>query len=257
MRKDEQEIPCRILSMNDTLVTYRKWKNADTSVYVVKKYEVLSFLVEKRSPQGKEFSRAKAIENNDTDLLGEYFAGNVVPGYVITNNNDTLQGFVTIKNVALNQVLINFADSTGKSRIYTVKDAKGYSYSNLRYEIVKTGFKKNVTNKQRTNGYHFLHLAVDGPSKLYRFYTLTFKKSTMISYNENPAPYLGKLKRHFIISIPEGKQIFTKGKTLTGSLNRIYSNYPKYLSKNPVDSPKAFELPGIVNAFNYWYQNNR
>lgn len=240
--------------MNDSLVTYRKWQSPDTLVYALKKYEVLSFLVEKPSPVQKKFSKLR-FQNRDTDLLGEYLTGNIERGYVITNNDDTLQGLITIKNLAVNQVEIQFTGDDKKHTVYTVMDAKGYGYSNLTYEKVKTGFKKEITNKRSTNGYHFLHLAVDGPSKLYRFYTLRFKKSTMVSYDHNPAPYLGKLKRHFIITVPNGKQVFTKGKTLTGALNRSYYSYPKYLLRYPVDSPKTAELPAIISSFNYWFEN--
>lgn len=244
--------------MNDSIFSYRLWQSVDTTVYTVKKYEVLSFLMDKHSRKSMDFTDKSVKSNPDIDLLGEYKTGTIAPGYVITNNNDSLLGFITIKNVAMNQAEINFTDSAGKITVFTIKDAIAYGYAKLRYEKIKTGYKKELTNGVRTkDGNQFLHLAVDGPSKLYRFYTLKFQKSTMVSYDQNPADYLGKLKRQFVITNPAGKKIFTKGRTLRGTLNRIYFDYPKYLNKVPVERTVAKELPQIVEGFNYWYENTR
>jgi hypothetical protein len=255
LRKNEQEIKCRIISMNDSLFTYRLYKSDDTTSYSVKRFEVLSFLMDKKSQKGFNDDESG---NADFDLLGEYLAGTVVPGYVITNKDDTLQGFITIKNVALNQVKIQYNDSSGKATLFTVKDAKGYGYSKIHYDRIRTGYKKEITNGYKTkDGMQFLHRAVDGPSKLYRFYTLHFKKSTIISYDQDPPSYLGKLMRQFVITNPDGKQVFTKGRTLKGALNRIYYTYPKYVAQFPVEYTTASELPEIVTGFNYWFENKK
>jgi hypothetical protein len=255
LRKNEQEIKCRIISMNDSLFTYRLYKSDDTTSYSIKRFEVLSFLMDKKSQKG--FSNDES-GNADIDLLGEYLDGTVVPGYVITNTDDTLKGFIAIKNVALNQVKIQYNDSSGKTTVFAVKDAKGYGYSKIHYDRIRTGYKKEITNGYKTkDGIQFLHRAVDGPSKLYRFYTLHFKQSTVISYDQDPPSYLGKLSRQFVITNPDGKQIFTKGRTLKGTLNRIYYIYPKYISQIPVEHTTASELPEIVAGFNYWFENKK
>lgn len=244
--------------MNDSLVTYRLWPIRDTTIYSVKKYEVMSFLMDKRTQKSNKFSDKDEDLDYDSNLLGEYKSGDVVQGYVITMTKDTLYGFITVKNVARNQSEILFNDNSGKAIRYTVKDATAYGYANVHYERIKTGYRKETTNNVKTSdGYLFLHKAVDGPSKLYRFYTLHFSNGTMSSYNQDPPLYLGKLKRHFFITNPNGKQIFTKGRTLTGALNRTYYKYPRYLSRYPVDTPRAAELPDIVKKFNDWFETNK
>jgi hypothetical protein len=258
LRKNEEEVKCRIVAMNDSIFSYRLWQSTDTTVYSVKKYEVLSFLMDKHSRKTKAFTDKTVKINPDIDLLGEYKSGTIAPGYVITNNNDSLIGFITIKNAVMNQAEIQFTDNTGKMTVYTTKDAKAYGYAKLRYEKIETGYTKELINGIRTkDGSQFLHLAVEGPSKLYRFYTLKFKSSTMVSYDKNPPTYLGKLKRQFVVTNPAGRKIFTKGRTLRGTLNRIYYDYPKYLTKVPVERTEAKELPDIVEGFNYWYENSR
>jgi len=257
LRSNDQEINCRILSMNDSLVTYRLWQSPDTTAYAVKKFEVQSYLLDKKSKKSKAFSdKEKFIKlNPDMDLLGEYKTGTVVQGYVITNNNDSLLGFINITNVALNQVEINFMDYAGKVTLFSVKDAKAYGYAKIRYEKIKTGFKKEITNGHKTkDGYQFVHIAIEGPSKLYRFYTLHFRSSTMNSYDQHPPAYLGRLKREFVITNPKEQKVFTKGRTLKGALNRIYFDYPNYTAKYPVDYTKPSELPKVVDGFNSWYK---
>jgi hypothetical protein len=258
LRKNEQEIKCRIVSVSDTLLTYRLWRSDDTTSYTVKKFEIQSFMMDRHSQKSGVVSDKNADTNADSDLLGEYHAGTVVSGFVITNSNDTISGFITIKNVALNQVQVLFSDSSGKSKLYSVKDAKGYGYMKIHYDRIHTGYKKEITNGHKTkDGNQFLHRAVDGPSKLYRFYTLHFGSGPMNSYNQDPPTYLGKLSRQFVITNPKGDQIFTKGRTLKGTLNRIYYDYPKYKTLVPVETTTAAELPEIVNGFNYWFENNR
>ncbi len=244
--------------MTDTLVTYQLWPFRDTTLYSVKKYEVLSFMMDKRTQKSKKFSDKDEDIVYDSNLLGEYKSGEVVTGYVITLKKDTLYGFITIKNVARNQAEILFTDNGGKQTRFTIKDAIAYGYGNINYERVKIRYRKEITNGiKSSDGYHFLHLAVEGPSKLYRFYNLQFSNGTMASYNQDPPLYLGKLKRHFIITNPNGKEIFTKGRTLTGALNRTYYEYPKYLSSYPVNTPRAAELPDIVTGFNAWFEKNK
>lgn len=244
--------------MNDSLVTYRLWPSHDTTIYSVTKYEVLSFLLDKRTRKSNKFSDKDEELAYDSNLLGEYKSGSVVQGYVITLSKDTLYGFITVKNVARNQSEVLFNDNNGVAILYTVKDAIAYGYADVHYERIRTGYRKEITNDLKSSdGFHFLHKAVDGPSKLYRFYTLHFSNGTMSSYNQDPPLYLGKLRRHFFITNPEGKQIFTKGRTLTGALNRMYYKYPGYLSRYPVNTPRAAELLEIVKKFNEWFESNK
>ncbi len=256
LRKNETELKCRIISLNDSLVTYRLWKSQDTTTYTIKKFELQSFLMDNKSQKSKTISVNRKDENADFGLLGEYRTGSTVTGYVLLNNGDSINGLISIKNVAANQLQVAFSDTTGKARVYTTKEAKGYGYQDIIYERIQLKYKKRVANDQgSTETAFFLHRAVNGPSKLYRFYVLHFSNSTMNAYSQNPPFYLGKIKRQFVITNPEGKSIFTKGRTLKGTLNRIYFDYPVYTLKYPVKNPKAGDLPAVVESFNYWFEN--
>ena len=256
LRKNEEIIKCRIIVLNDSIVTYRPWKSTDTTTFTVKKFEVQSFLIDSKSQKSKSISLNEPEQNSDVDILGEYRSGTVVPGYVLLNSGDSIFGFINVKNFVVNQLKIEFSDSTNHTRFYSIDEAKGYGYYDINYERVPLNYKQTVTNEQqKPQQSYFLHLTVNGPSKLYRFYVLHFSKSTMDGYNQNPPYYLGKLKRQFVITNPKGKTVFTQGRTIKGAVNRIYFDYPEYTAKYPVTNPKSGDLPAVVESFNYWYEH--
>lgn len=258
IRKTDEEIKCRIISVNDTILHYRLWQSPDTTIHEIKRYELLSFMIDKPSRKSKNIYSSVPAKNGDYDLLGEYQSGNLVSGYIITEKGDTVAGLIRINNVAMNQVEVRFTYPSGDSVKFNVNDLKAYGYMDLHYEKFATGYHGEITNGYTTtNGLLFLHRAVDGPSKLYRFYKLTFRNGVMKSYDNQPPYYFGKLKRQFIITNPAGEKVFTKGRTIKGSLNRIYYKYQGYFSQYPLKNPDAGDLPMIVNRFNRWFNNQK
>ncbi len=258
LRKDESELKCRIVALNDSAIAFKLWDSPDKSIHTIRKYEVQSYMMDYKSQKSRKLKKSMKVENADLDLLGEYRNGSVEKGYIIKENGDSLHGLVVIQNFAMSQVRVEFNDSTGKTRMYTTTDLKGYGYHNIAYDRIPIKYKQAVTNGTEPGQETlFLHRTVTGPSQLYRFYTLDFKNSTMHAYNQVPPYYLGKANQHFVITNPDGKFIFTKGRSLKGSINKIYSAYPEFLG-NIIDTrPDAGEMPGVVKSFNYWYENQR
>jgi hypothetical protein len=258
LRKDESEVKCRIVSLSDSVITYKLWNSEDKTIYSVRKYEVQSYMMDYKSRKSKKLKKSMKEENADRDLLGTYRNGSVESGYIIRENGDTLKGLVVVQNFALNQVRVEFSDSGNVTKTHTTKDLKGYGYSNISYDRVPLKYKQRVTNSAEPKQQQFfLHRAVSGPSKLYRFYTLDFSNSTMKAYDQVPPYFLGKAEQHFVITNPSGRKLFTRGRTLKGSVNTIYSDYNEFTENYRDNRPKAGDLPGIVNSFNYWFENRK
>ena len=158
-------------------------------------------------------------------MLGPYRSNEVTEGYLLLNSGDTVFGYISIANVAMNQVQVSFSEKTPDLfKIYTTNDLKGYGYDHIFYEKIKSPLKGRVTNLlDQKSEYLFLHKLIDGPSKLYRLFTLKFSSAQLRSSN-NPPYYSGKLDNYYIITNANGESIFTKGRTLKGSLNRIYED---------------------------------
>ena len=244
--------------MSDSMISYKLWNSEDKTVYNIRKYDVQSYMMDYKSRNSRKLKKSMAVENANNDLLGTYRNGSVEKGFIILDNGDTLHGLLVIQNFALNQVLVEFSEYGGTAIKYTVKDLKGYGYSNIFYDRIPLKYSKAVTNaataKQKE---FFLHRAVNGPSRLYRFFTLDFSNSTMKAYDQNPPYFLGKADQHFVIFNPAGKKVFTQGRTYKGSVNYIYEDYTEFSLNNRDNNPNEGELPGIVESFNYWFENQR
>jgi hypothetical protein len=284
LKKDESVIKCRIIEITDAKVTYHNWEKTDTSTFTLKRSEVLSFLFDENSKNknlqnsqpatiygvepvvkinseettsSKKKAKKQQNKSNQDGLLAQYKTGEIIPGYVLTNNNDTLFGTIVAGNVAMNQLEVKFTDAKGTSRTYGVEEINGYSYGTVNYRKVKSGYTKDVVNGKRSvNGNHFLHVEVTGPAMLYRFYTLKFKKSTLFA-DPNAPYYFGKLKNYFLITNPQGKQILTKGKTIKGSVNRLFADNKKLMEEVRMNGAKVNNLAETVQNYNTWYLNEK
>ena len=270
LRKGEVEVKCHIVSVNDSVVVYRKWDTPGTAVFSFKRYEVLSYSLENRSGKSKEIdtsldddSRAassnkkqkknrkdKSKTDPDEGILGLYHSGETVDGYVILNSGDTVNGQIAIQNVALNQVVVSIKNTNGIKKDFSPTDLIGYSYNNINYSKVKVNYSKEIINgRGAVNGFLLLHCEVDGKAKLYRMYKLKFAKS-IYNYNPNPPTYLGKLKRYFVIDNGNGKVIITKGGVLRNTLLKLFSDDVILKEQLIAKSPKIADLKNIIIQHN-------
>lgn len=270
LRKGEVEVKCHIVSVNDSLVVYRKWDTPGTAVFSFKRHEVLSYSLENRSGKSKEVDTSlnddsgtassnkkqkknrkdKSKTDPDEGILGLYHSGETVDGYVILNSGDTVNGQIAIQNVALNQVVVSIKNTNGIKKEYSPTELIGYSYKNINYSKVKTKYSKEVINgRGAVNGFLLLHCEVDGRAKLYRMYKLKFAKSVYY-YNQNPPSYLGKLKRYFVIENGNGKVIITKGGALRNTLLKLFNDDAILTAQLLEKSPKIADLKNIIIQHN-------
>lgn len=250
LKKDESEIICRILLVNDTIIQYQKYKSSDPAVYQLKRQEVLSYRLDKKSGNNNNINASETVES--AGLLSLYHMNESVEGYIVKLNGDTLKGIILTGNIATNQLEVNFQSASGSHEKYTPSQINGYGYAKVDYRSVKTSIKREITNNRKAdNGQLFLHVAVDGPAKLYNYYELRFLKSTLMQH-QNPPVYMGKIRREYFISGRKGNIKFTGGRSLKGILNQMLSDNTA-LMENVNNKILNFDsIPEIIRNYNDW-----
>lgn len=262
LKSDESEIKCRIISITDTTLSYTLWQSSDTKEYTLNRSGILSYLTDpalhNNGSQSANTESDSENQNTTQGLLGRYKSSETSEGYIIKENGDTINGFLKIENVAMNQLEVSFFEKAGETpKLYTTDDLKGYGYNGLQYHRIKSGFKGEVTNNRRPkDGIMFLHCEVDGPARLYRLYILEFQKNQLAN-GEKPLYYMGRLKMHYVITNPSGKSICTKGRTIKGTVNRIFEDNASLKEEVYSKGVNEKNLPEIVEKYNLWYTNQK
>ncbi len=156
----------------------------------------------------------------------------IYPGYIITKSNDTIQGYLMLKNKISNQGKVFFFDTPDAekpSAKYNPKDIKGYKVANRVYETMK------YSPEYTTMNYSFLLRTVDGKVKFFKSY---FDDKERIKIDEND---IWNSKIDFYFSEDELKEVWlgTKdGKKIEnfnsfGYLLNFSKNMSKFLSDCP------------------------
>jgi hypothetical protein len=106
----------------------------------------------------------RLFAQNDTTAIQLW---TIYPGYIVTWEDDTIEGFIKLNNLVHNQKKANFyknAEDAEPLEKYKPKDIKGYKVGPRVYE----SYKYHVTNE--TKGYHFFLKVIDGPICMYKWY---------------------------------------------------------------------------------------
>jgi hypothetical protein len=91
----------------------------------------------------------------------------IYPGYVITNENDTIHGYIKLNNLIDNQrkaLFYNSPDDENYAEKYKPKDIKAYKVGPRYYESFK------FWPETEARGVHFFLKIIDGPLSYYKWY---------------------------------------------------------------------------------------
>lgn len=112
-------------------------------------------------------------------------------GYIITLNNDTIQGEIQYMNPALNELRVTFYKDGDKQK-FSPKDITGYGFAVERYNKATKSKEAEWIHYERLNVEKspirqgvkevFVQRQVSGSIKLYNFYTLKTRKINARSY---------------------------------------------------------------------------
>jgi hypothetical protein len=189
----------------------------------------------------------------------------IYPGYIITHQNDTIHGYILLKNKIANQgkvFFFNSANDKEPSEKYKPRDIKGYKVADRIYESMK------YSPQNTTMIYSFLLKEIDGPICFYKSF---FDDKQRIKIDEND---IWNSKIDFSFSESELKEQHV-GKRRTekelqffdsmGYLLKFKKNMSEYLSDCPeiadkiANKEKGYEwanLEKIILEYNDWYSRN-
>ncbi len=207
--------------------------------------------------------------NTDTTKPVKLFS--LYPGYIITKKDDTIKGYLMLKNVISNQDKVWFyktKETPKKDAVkYKPKDIKAYKVGPRFYESHKfwPNVPTYVTNNAR--GYHFILRKMDGKIKLYKWFyesttrseqraNIDFENPSKIkidlSFSENDLPFVPLIKKdgEKIIFLNSGfrKNILKAVSDDKELYNKIKNKEPGYRSKS--------DLEKIVREYNSRHKKN-
>ena len=197
------------------------------------------------------------------------------PGYVVTKDNDTIKGYLMLKNLINNQDKVFFYKSKSDKKEdavkYKPKDIKAYKVGPRYYESFK--FKPSVSTYSANDAktYHFVLRVLDGPLSLYRWYYETIEKSKErvnvdaehplntkvdLSFNEDELKYitLGRKNGGEIIDFNSMKMLMGFKK----NMSKLVADYPELAGKiaKKKEGYQHQDIENIVKEYNEWYVKN-
>lgn len=166
--------------------------------------------------------------------------GRYPEGYILTLAGDTIEGFMRLGNDFKDQRRIRFVDNYAVKAKYTADRLKGYGYGDRHFvsrpmPYFYAGLFSDTVI--------FMRRLVDGPAKLYRFYTrqtiFTLKQgSAFFEYFEKPDGTVHEISLTF------------RWKRLADAI----PEYPELASDIRNDRYKPEQTVEIVQAYNKWYE---
>jgi len=253
LKKDEKEIPCRIISVNDTIITYTQPAFPD-SVMKARRFDVLSWFI---SPPPAPPAKKRLISTKEKPKPESYryLSGEQVSGYVVNGSGDTISGIIKIKNPAFNQLYVDFTAADGKSRKYHAddNDIAAYGYEEIHYRKIDSGITDEFSNGVHSkSGMLFLQVIVDGPSKLFHYTTVFFPRN-LITPGSEPPLYTAMIKQYYFMINPKGVKLLSKNRTIKGCVNRLLDDNKVLMDKIRTRGIKKHELKKTFEEYNEWY----
>lgn len=188
--------------------------------------------------------------------------GTIYPGYIITLDNDTIEGWLLNINLWLNQHQTFFYDDPDnhKGRIkYTAKELKGYKVGNRIYESIR--FEGQYSSHKD----NFFMRIITGPISYYLWYydpdrsklspvSMTLDDlSDAILFEENELSTQDLIRKldGEMISLGQLKYLVNFDK----NMSKLVSDYPELAEKikNKEDGYKWIDAKSIINEYNLWY----
>ncbi len=194
------------------------------------------------------------------------------PGYIVTRENDTIRGYLMLKNLVNNQDKVYFYKSPDQDKKeavkYKPKDLKAYKVGPRVYESFKFRPSASTYAGNDARAWHFILKAIDGPFTLYRWYYETIERSEErvkmqkghpetlsvdLSFNEDEL-------KHITLGRKLGGELidFDSFKMLTGfkkQMSRLVADDPE-LSKKIAGKAEGYRIANlekIVREYNAWY----
>jgi hypothetical protein len=182
------------------------------------------------------------------------------PGYVITNDNDTIHGYLQLSNFVDNQKKALFykdPDDDRYAKKYKAKDIKGYKVGPRCYESFK------FCPATESKGMYFFLKVLDGPLSLYKWYYRPqdpTDESAMVDVDLVMGLDEDGLDSHLIGIKPNEEPVQLDSPKFISrfnkSMSKYLSDYPELAEKiaNKEEGYQYGNLKEIVKEYNKWYE---
>ena len=252
LRESEEIIKCKIIEINDTIVSYSLLPVSENEIVTVARFTVESYSIGKRSALKKQDQN----ESNDDGILYKYKAGEIRKGFIVFVNGDTLFGRIKIRDIAFNQIQVMWLVENDSIVIYTPKELKSYGYDLINYQVVDIDYKKEITAGIKCSGKLFLEHLDQGAARLYQFVRIIYPKSVLMEYSQPPV-YYGSVEIEYYIIPPVKEPRVVQKKSVRGSLIRLFEDHDALVEEMINNRPRMEDVPSVVSKYNYWYENVR
>jgi len=197
------------------------------------------------------------------------------PGYVVTKENDTIRGYLMLKNLINNQDKVFYYKDMNTPKDdavkYKPKDLKAYKVGPRYYASFKFRPSVSTYSANDARAYHFILRVIDGPFKLYRWYYETIEKSKSRVKTDKEHPLNTAVDLSFnedeLSHITLGRKLdgelidFNSTKYLVGfkkNMSKLVSDYPELAKKiaNKEEGYRHGDIEKIIKEYNEWYLKN-
>jgi len=188
--------------------------------------------------------------------------GTIYPGYIITSDNDTIEGWVLNINLWLNQQMTFYYDDPDNhdGRIkYKAKELKGYRVGNRIYDHMK------YEGKYSSHKHNFFLREIDGPMSCYVWYydpdrsklspvdmsLDDLSDALLFDEDELSTQLLIRNTDGEIVNLDQLKYLVNFDK----NMSKLLSDYPELSEKvrNKEEGYKWINAKEIIAEYNSWY----
>jgi hypothetical protein len=176
--------------------------------------------------------------------------GDKVPGYVILNGGEKVQGKIIIGSITDNEIkCVFYEEGTNKKKTYKPKDIEAYGYEEK--EI-------NEIGKVESKWIHYDRQKVDYPPKMFASTTVFMEREeigmiTLYTYyievRDNPKrPY----KYMYYLLLDDGDLEKVEREDYAGTVKRIFKDYSALYTRVGKKDFEYRNLDRMVRDYNYW-----
>lgn len=180
--------------------------------------------------------QAQDEEKRRYPLLSNRFS----EGYLVNLEGDTAYGYIRPGNTFRDQMKVYYFDYYGGRTFYRGDRIRGYGYEELHYTSFATPYN---FSDAFTDSTIFLLRVVNGPAKLYRFYT----RRSMLTLQRGPA-YLDLLVK------PDGGQYEISYAFRWKRLSNAFEDHPTLSDDIAEELYRPEDTEEIVRTYNEWYR---
>jgi hypothetical protein len=164
-------------------------------------------------------------------------------GYLLTHRGDTVEGYIDPGNRFKDQNKVYFFDYHGARTHYGADRIEGFSYDGMSFQAHETPY---AFAGIFADSMIFLQRIVDGPARLYRFYT----RRSVFTLQRGPAYF-------DLLIMPDNQEYEISYAYKWKRIGELLSDYPGMNEAIQAGDFKPEDTPELIKRYNLWYQQTQ